>query len=197
MVERREQRPFQQVVVAEQVGLAGRLAPGLGQPDREQLAGIVPLVQRLGRREPLVALQPDQRRVQHRRQRLRGLGLADAGLALQQDRLPHPRREEQGRAQRLVGQVAGVVEGREQGGNIGELFGEIAHVARNQEAVVMDPLSTTPRVDFAAHHRVDLPYARTVNPHNKMILHAAIALSPRRGPGEPGGPGWPARPGPG
>ena len=64
MVQRGQQRPGQQVVGAEQVRVAERLAAGLGQPDREQLARVVPLVQGLGRGQALVALQPDQRRVE-------------------------------------------------------------------------------------------------------------------------------------
>src|SRR5690606_37956162 len=79
----------------------------LGQPDRQQLPRVVPLVQRLGRGEPLVALQPDQRRVQRGGQCLGRLGLPDAGLALQQDRLAQPYRQEQRGGQRVVGQVAG------------------------------------------------------------------------------------------
>ena len=40
------------------------------QPDAQQLARIVPLVQRLGRVDPVVALQADQRRVEDRGERL-------------------------------------------------------------------------------------------------------------------------------
>ena len=50
MIERGEQRPGQQVLLAEQVRVPERLAAGLGQPDRQQLARVVPLVQRLRRR---------------------------------------------------------------------------------------------------------------------------------------------------
>ena len=81
-----------QVVRAEQVLLAQRLAARVGQPDAEQLAGVVPLVERLGRVDPLVALQADQRRVEHGRERLGRLGLADARLALEQQRLGQPQR---------------------------------------------------------------------------------------------------------
>jgi hypothetical protein len=51
---------------------AGRL----GQPDREELARVVPLVEGLGGGQALVALQPDQRRVQDGGERLGRLGLA-------------------------------------------------------------------------------------------------------------------------
>ena len=59
----------------------------LGQPDAQQLARVVPLVERLAGVDALVALQPVQRRVQHAGQRLGRLRLADARLALQQQRL--------------------------------------------------------------------------------------------------------------
>ena len=110
MLERPKQRPADQVVGAEQVLLA-QLAPArLRQADAEQLARIVPLVQRLGGVDPLVALQADQRRVEHRRKRLAGLGLADAGLAFEQQRLRQPEAQEHRGGQALVDQV---VDGRQ------------------------------------------------------------------------------------
>ncbi len=59
---------------------------GLGQPDAQQLALVVPVVQGLGRGQALVALQPQQRCVQHGGKGFGGSRLADAGLALQQQR---------------------------------------------------------------------------------------------------------------
>ena len=64
VLERRQQRPADQVLGAEEPLLGERLAARLGEPDREQLARVVPLVQRLGGVDPLVALQADQRRVE-------------------------------------------------------------------------------------------------------------------------------------
>ena len=78
VLERAQQRPADQVVGAEQVVLGEPLVVGLREPDAQQLAGIVPLVQRLGGVDAVVALQPDQRRVEDRRERLGRLGLADA-----------------------------------------------------------------------------------------------------------------------
>ena len=100
-----QQRPRDQVLAAEQVALAQLLAGRLGQPDRQQLARIVPLVQRLGGVDAVVALQPDQRRVQRQRQRLGGLGLAYPRLPLQQQRLREAEREEQRRRQPFVDEV--------------------------------------------------------------------------------------------
>ena len=68
----------------------------------EQLAGVVPLVDGVRDVEAFVALQPDQARAGRDRERLRGLGLADAGLALEQERLLEREREEERRRQPAV-----------------------------------------------------------------------------------------------
>ena len=81
-------------------------------PDRQELAGEVPLVERFGGVDSLVALQPDQRGVEHRSQRLRRFGLANSGLTLQEKRVWEPRRAEQGGGDAVVGQVSGAVEPR-------------------------------------------------------------------------------------
>ena len=103
VVKRGQQRPGEQELLAEQVGLPKLLVGGLGQPDGKQLLGVVPLVQRLGRGDALVALQPHERGVQRRGERLGRLGLADARLTFQQDRLPHPHRKKQRRRQLITG----------------------------------------------------------------------------------------------
>jgi hypothetical protein len=74
-----------------------------------------PLVERLGGVDPLEALQPVQRSVQHPGQRLGRLGLAHPRFALEQQRLGQPDGEEQRGRQSGVGQVVDVVEGRGQG----------------------------------------------------------------------------------
>jgi len=84
---RAEQRPADQIVRAETALLAERRAARVGEADAQQLARVVPFVERLGRVDPVVALQANQRRVEDRRQRLGGLGLADARLPLEQQRL--------------------------------------------------------------------------------------------------------------
>src|SRR5262249_54822740 len=81
-----EQRPFQQVLFGKNVLLDAVGVLALAHLDGEQLALIVPFVQRGVLVEALVALQPDQFGAVYRRQRLADLGLADAGLALQQQR---------------------------------------------------------------------------------------------------------------
>ena len=59
-----------------------RGAVGLGQPDRHQLAGMVPLIGRGRQVQPVIALQPHQPAAQPGGQHLGDLGLAGAGLAL-------------------------------------------------------------------------------------------------------------------
>ena len=79
-----EETPRSEVVGAELGACRQRRAPRIRQSEREQLAGVVPLVQRLGGVDALVALQADQRGVEHERQCLGGLGLAGTRLALEQ-----------------------------------------------------------------------------------------------------------------
>ncbi len=64
------------------VGRAARLQ----QPDLEHLARVVPLVDGGVDVEALVALEADQRRAERRGQDLGHLGLAHAGLALEEQR---------------------------------------------------------------------------------------------------------------
>jgi hypothetical protein len=54
----------------------------------------------------LVALQPDQASADRARERLGRLGLTDARLALEQQRLFQLRGEEDGGRERTIGQVA-------------------------------------------------------------------------------------------
>ena len=99
-------------------------ALGLRHPDAEQLTRVVPLVERLGGVDPLEALEPDERRAQHARQRLRGLRLADAGLPLEQQRLRKPDRAEQRRREALLREVVVLGELGDQGVRVGDLLGE-------------------------------------------------------------------------
>ena len=81
------------------------VALGFGDADRDHLRGVIPLVDRRRDVEPLVALQPDQPAPERRRQHLGDLGLADAGLAFEEQRPAHAQRQEQHRRQRAVGEV--------------------------------------------------------------------------------------------
>ncbi len=79
----------------------------LEQLDGEQLALVVPFVHRRVGVQALVALQPDQARVAHRGQHLGHLGLADAGVALEQQRPFEILHQQQGGHQAGFGDVAG------------------------------------------------------------------------------------------
>ena len=103
MLQRLQQRAAQQELAPEQ--LARRRAR-LGGADRQQLALVVPVVDRVVEVDALVALQPDQRGAGRGGQRARHLGLAHARLALEQQRLLERDGEVGGRRQALVGEVA-------------------------------------------------------------------------------------------
>ena len=79
----------------------------LGRPQVQDLPREVPVVERLGGVEALVALQPYEVRAGRGRQRLRERRLADARLAFEEERPAEAQRQEAGRRQPLVGQVAG------------------------------------------------------------------------------------------
>src|SRR3954454_20319285 len=110
--DRRHEGALEQELLAEDVVLdlvpAGLIA-GLGL-DAQQLLAVVPLIQRLGLVEALVALQAHERAVQVPAQGLGQLGLADAGRALDEHRLAEARGQERDERGRLAGQVAGLRE---------------------------------------------------------------------------------------
>ncbi len=81
------------------------LAFGLGDADRDHLRGVIPFVDRGGDVETLVALQADETAAERRRQHLGDLGLADAGLAFEENRPAHLEREEEHGAERAVGEI--------------------------------------------------------------------------------------------
>ena len=70
-------------------------------------ARVVPLVERLALLQAVVALQAQQLALQGARQRLGELGLADAGLAFEQQRALQLERQEDGGGEAAVGEVAG------------------------------------------------------------------------------------------
>ena len=98
-LERLEERPPDQEVRAEDVvgGRRGRLAARLEQPDLEHLARVVPLVDGRVDVQALVALEPDQPGAERRGEDLGELGLADAGLAFEEQRATELERQEDGR----------------------------------------------------------------------------------------------------
>ena len=107
-VDRLEQRPSDQELGAEELLL--RDGALLRRADVEELARVVPLVDGVRDVEPLVALEPDQPRGERRRERLRGLGLPDAGLTLEQHGLLEREREEERGREPAIGEVVGPAE---------------------------------------------------------------------------------------
>src|SRR3954452_16366550 len=105
--DRPHQRTLEQELLAEDVVLhllpAGALGPGL---DAQQLLAVVPLVERLGLVEPLVALEAHEAAVEVLRQRAGELGLADPRRALDEDRLAQLGGEVRDERGRLAGEVA-------------------------------------------------------------------------------------------
>ena len=139
-LERLEERPADQEVRAEDVVRVRPLglAAGLEQADLEHLARVVPLVDGRVDVQALVALEPDEPGAEAGREDLRELGLADAGLALEQQRAPELQREEHGRGQRAVRDVVAAAEvlgqrldGARAGGTLGAVGGGsgIGHAA--------------------------------------------------------------------
>ena len=126
-VERLEQRPADQEALGEDVGdqrLAVHVAGGFRGADLDHLRRVVPLVDGARRVEPLVALEPDQLPAEPLGEDLGDLGLADAGLAFEEQRPAHLERQEQHRRERPVGDVAAVAEKVERGVDGG---GDVGH----------------------------------------------------------------------
>ena len=139
MLDRVEQRPAHEELAAEQVVQAGGPALALGrdaarldQPDREHLACVAPVVQRVRGVDALVALQPDQACAEHVGERLRDLGLADAGLTLEQQRLAERERHVQHRREAAISQV------RAAGELLGELVDRTRAVLRKRFRTLLD-----------------------------------------------------------
>ncbi len=107
----------------------------------QQLARVVPLVHGVRDVETLVALEADQPGARGDREGLRRLGLADARLALEEQRLLERKGEEQRGRETAVGQVVGGPEGlleivdRAERAHLTERsWGEVLHVARRTGA---------------------------------------------------------------
>jgi hypothetical protein len=88
---------------ARAVDVAGRL----GEADLDHLRHRVPLVDRGGDVEALIALQADQLAAEDAREDLGDLGLADARLAFEEQRPAHPQGEEQNGREVAPGDVVG------------------------------------------------------------------------------------------
>ena len=112
LADRLEQGAPQQVALGEDVrlGLGGAHALALARLDGQQLALVVPLVDGGGHIQPFVALQADEPGVENDGEGLGDLGLADAGLTLDEQGAFQIEGERDRRHQGLVGDVAGLCE---------------------------------------------------------------------------------------
>ncbi len=89
--DRTQERTLEQIFAGKDglLELRGIAAPVLRHPQPQHLAGVVPLVEGRVDVEPLVALEPDELRIQQARENLGELGLPDAGIPFDQERLAH------------------------------------------------------------------------------------------------------------
>jgi hypothetical protein len=104
--DRGEQRPFEQVFLGEHLILQCRGIMAASRLDRQELALVVPFIERMLGIDALVALQADEVAAENFGHGLRRLGLADARHALDQKRLAEPDREEHRRGQWFVGYIS-------------------------------------------------------------------------------------------
>src|SRR5205814_280622 len=108
-----EQRTLKQELGAEDLAL-GRAPvyliawPFTHEPDVQQLPRVVPLVDSMREVDPLIALEPDQPGPQHLGHHLGRLGLADARLTLDEQRLLELEGEKDRCRQRTVADVAAI-----------------------------------------------------------------------------------------
>ena len=103
--QRLQQRALQQELAPVQRIVRRLLARRLRQPQRHDLARVVPLVQRARGVESFVALQPQHRRADEARRRLRQFGLADARFAFEKQRPLHLEGEKERSREFAAGEI--------------------------------------------------------------------------------------------
>ena len=101
--QRLEQRPFDEKFIRIEVDVA--IAA-----QAQELAGIVPLIERVAGVDPLIALQPHKIETKCCSERLRRLGLAHARQALEQQGLAELQGEKGGDAQLFAGKITFTLE---------------------------------------------------------------------------------------
>ena len=161
--------------------------PRFGQPDGQQLPLVVPVVERLAGGQPLVALQPHQRRIQHGRERLRRGGLADAGLPFQQQWAAERHGEIQRRCGADVEQVVVCIEPPDHVVDIGRRDGLFIAPPTHQPLVVL-PRVDIERNDAGHRHLPHLEATRFDEPPDALVavqlgeLTECVAAQPERMP---------------
>src|SRR5690242_1953683 len=111
VVDRVEQRPAQKKLGAEDLAFGS--APVLllaDQADVEELARVVPLVNRVREVDALITLETDEARAQHIGHDLGGFGLAHACLAFDEERLLQLEGQKYRRGERAIADVAAVAQ---------------------------------------------------------------------------------------
>ena len=129
VLERLEEGPLDEVLAREQRLLAQAGALCLGNANAEELARVVPFVERLGCIDALEALEADERGVEHFGERLGRLGLADPRLALEQERLREAHGAEQRGREPRLGEVVVIGQSGDERSRVWDLLGEGGHQA--------------------------------------------------------------------
>ena len=115
-LERLQQRPAYQEALGEYVvreRLAIHRALRLGQPDLDHLPRVVPLVHRGGGVQAFVALQAHQRAPERDGEHLGDFGLADAGLALEEQGTAKLQRQKDAGGEPSIAEIVVLREQRE------------------------------------------------------------------------------------
>src|SRR5260370_2563465 len=106
-----EQRPAERELGDEDLLLRGPAVFDLAEKaDVEQLPRVVPLIHGVREVDARVALQAGEARGEHLGHDLGGLGLADTGFALDEQRLLELQRQEDGRGETAIADVAALAE---------------------------------------------------------------------------------------
>ena len=129
VLERLEEGSLDEVLAGEQRLLAQAGALRLGNANPEELARVVPFVERLGGVDALEALEADERGVEQFGERLGRLGLADPGLALEQERLGEAHGAEQRGREARLGEVVVIGQPGDERSRVRDLLGEGGHQA--------------------------------------------------------------------
>ena len=146
-----QQRPLQQKALREDVALhlaSGSAPRDLARADGQQLALVVPFVERGRLIEPFVALQADEGRAVDSGERLGHLGLAHAGLALQQQRAAQHLHQLQRDGQLAVGHIA------DRGQPLGDLIARHHHGRWSRSRPAICPLLSAVQAQPLRHHPV-------------------------------------------
>ncbi len=141
-----QERPLEQEGLAEDArfGIGAGAAVPLLQADVQQLAGIVPLVQRGRCVEPFVTLQADEIGPQQTGEHLGDLGLPHPGVPFHQQRFAQLEREMERGGDRRVGDVGLAVE-------LLEELGDAVHcsLGKPELQITRAPKASTTRVGIS------------------------------------------------